>query len=67
MKKIKNLEERSRLISEKLLETIYLLEILEDAYEGEAKEGTIINLASKNINIAFNEIEKCRKMISVSV
>ncbi|MBO6180336.1 hypothetical protein J6O86_01450 [bacterium] len=67
MKKIKNLEERSKIISEKLLEASYLLEILEEYYESNAKAGTIITIACKNINIAFNEIEKCRKMISVSV
>ena len=38
MKKYKNLEERSRIISEKLLESIYLLEILEQACESQAKK-----------------------------
>ena len=58
MKKYKNLEERCRIISEKLLETIYLLEILEDFCESDAKAGTLISMT--------NEIEKCRKLISVS-
>ncbi len=66
MKKYKNLEDRNRIISEKLLESIYLLEILEETYESQAKEGTLINLAIKNINIAFKETEKCRKMISIT-
>ncbi|MBO6257463.1 hypothetical protein J6N69_05460 [bacterium] len=67
MKKYKNLEERSRIISEKLLESIYLLEILEQACESQAKKGTLVNIAIKNVNIAFKEVEKCRKMISHSV
>lgn len=66
MKKYKNLEERSKIISEKLLETIYLLEILEDFCESDAKAGTLVSMANKNINISFHEIEKCRKLISVS-
>ena len=66
MKKYKNLEDRNRIISEKLLESIYLLEILEETYESQAKEGTLINLAIKNINIAFKETEKSRKMISIT-
>ena len=67
MKKYKNLEDRNRIISGKLLESIYLLEILEEACESHAKEGTLVNIAIKNVNIAFKEVEKCRKMISHSV
>lgn len=54
MKKYKNLEERSKIISEKLLETIYLPEILEDFCESDEKAGTLVSMANKNINISFH-------------
>ncbi len=67
MKKFKNLEQRNKFISGKLLDSIHLLEILADLADGRAKEDTILHIVNNNnVRLAFKEIEKCRKMISVS-
>ena len=55
MKKYKNLEERSKIISEKLLETIYLLGILEDFCESDEKAGTLVSMANKTSTFHFTK------------
>ncbi len=54
---------KSQNISGKLLKSIYLLEVLEDLSEGEAKEGTLINILQEDIKSAFKDVENCRKII----
>ena len=54
---------KSQNISDKLLKSIYLLEVLEDLSEGEAKEGTLINILQEDIKSAFKEVENYRKII----
>ncbi len=57
-KKLAKLHKR---ISNKLIETIWLIETLDILNDGEAKMGTIINIINKNIRRAFNDISECRK------
>ena len=57
------LAEHGKNISGKLLESIYLLEILDEIIDGEAKSGTVLSIIKKNINSTFTEIEDFRRMI----
>ena len=57
------LAEHGKNISGKLLESIYLLEILDEIIDGEAKSGTVLSIIKKNICSAFTEIEDIRRMI----
>ncbi len=64
--KQRNLSEISRDISDMLLESFRLLEILEELIAGEAKEDLLISIVKNNVESAFKDIEKCREMISVA-
>ena len=64
MKKQKTLFQMNRQISEKLLEAIYLLDILRDIAEGEAKQDTLILKIKQNIKSSFDQILLCRKILS---
>ena len=61
----KNLAELSRDISDKLINTKILLEILQEMAMNDAQIGTMISVILNNINDAFNNIEKCRHKIFV--
>ena len=65
MEEFKNLEELTKNISDKLLDSISMLEILRDIIEGELKEDFLISSTHKNIKQSFNDTEKCRKLISI--
>lgn len=65
MEKQTSLAELSKDISNKLLESHYLLEILQDESDIETKFQTILSILEKNISSAFREIEACRKMIYI--
>jgi len=65
MEEKKNLEQLTAEISNKLYDSINLLEILEEIAECNRKEGFLVSSLLKNINQAFNDIETCRQMISV--
>ena len=62
----KTLAQRSSEISGKLLDSIYLIEILKELNDGEGKIGTLLETICENINYAFKEIEECRSLISIS-
>ena len=64
MKKQKTLFQINRQISEKLLEAIYLLDILRDITEGEAKQDTLILKIKQNIKSSFDQILPSRKILS---
>ena len=66
METTKNLAELSKTISGKLLDSLNLLNTLEDITDGEAKQTTLLTIIQNNIKSAFNEIEQCRKMIYIS-
>ena len=65
-KKHKNLAQLNKEISNRLLNSCYLLEILEDIMGGEAKEGILIDTVKRNVLKSFDDIEKCRKIISMT-
>jgi hypothetical protein len=64
MKKGKNLKILSTEISNNLIDTIYLVEILEDFLNYSGKEEILVRILKKKIKSSFYKIEKCRKMIS---
>jgi len=61
----RNLAEINKDISLRLLDSVCILEILEDMFDGERKESFLIDTAKKNLRKAFEDIEKCRKIISI--
>ncbi len=64
MKRQKTLAQMSKQISNNLLESIYLLDILRDIVGGEAKQDTLILKIKQNIKASFKQILICRKFIS---
>ncbi|MBQ3311434.1 hypothetical protein IJG72_05085 [bacterium] len=60
-----NLAELTKDISNRLLETKYLLDIMEDIIDGESKLETLHKQVMKNIISAFHEIEECRQKIYI--
>ena len=65
MEEFKNLEELTKNISNKLLDSISMLEILLDIIDGEQKEDFLVSSTLKNIKQSFNDIEKCRQLVSI--
>ena len=65
MDKEQNLAELSRDISDKLINSKFLLEILEEMAMSDAKIGTMISVIKNNITSAFNDIEECRHKIFI--
>lgn len=65
MEEIKNLEQLTAEVSNLLLDSKNLLEILEDIVEGERKEYFLVASLQKNISKAFDDIEICRELISI--
>ena len=61
----KTLAEKSGSISDKLLNSIYLVEILSDIVDGEAHEATLLEIVRQNLKSAFQEVEECRELISL--
>jgi len=64
MEETKNLKELTSKISNNLLETISILDILEEIIDGERKEGFLVSSMQMRIHNAFNDIEECRKLIA---
>lgn len=64
MEEQKNLQQMTEEISDKLLETRYLLDILDELVNNDAKMHTIVLQSNKNIKFSFDMVEKCRTMIS---
>lgn len=52
-------------ISEKLLDSKYLIEILEEMLE-DAKSTTLLSIIKKKIYTAFRENEECRQKIFIA-
>ena len=65
MEEIKNLAEQTEEISNLLLDSLTLLELLEDVVDGEQKEYFLVSAIQKNIDKAFCNIEDCRRLISI--
>ena len=65
MKRRKNLAELTRDISGRLLDSMYLAEVLEEQIDGEAKSDIILKILKNNMKSAFYNIEECRKVIAI--
>ena len=63
MEETKKISVLSTDIAQKLLNSIYLLDILYDIIDGDAKECTLINEIRRCVKISFDEINECRKVI----
>lgn len=64
-KKELNLAQLTQDISQKLIDTIYLLEITNEIIEGDGKLGILIKTIKRNIKNSFYEVEKCRQKIYI--
>ena len=64
MKNYKNLNHLNKRVSNRLLDAIRLVEILEKLNEGEAQEAILISILKYKIKTTFKDIEDCRRMIS---
>ena len=64
MEQSKNLAQMCAKIHTDLLETIFLVDTLDDLIGAESKEGTIIEIILKNLKSDFETISECRKLIS---
>lgn len=59
------LTELTKNISRKLLDSKYLLEILQEIIDGESHLATLVSIIENNVNTAFNDISVCRKNIHI--
>ena len=64
MENSKNLEELSAEISSKLVDSLAIIDILSDIFEGNYKEDTLLCFLKNNVKSAFTLIEQSRSMIS---
>jgi|GEM_PF-4225467 len=53
----------SRNIAGRLLEALYILDIMETLAEGDGKSEILIKMLKHNIKPAFDEIEECRRSL----
>lgn len=58
-----NLIELTTKISRELLDSIYIIDIIYEISDGDGKIGTLLSILKNNITSAFDETEKCRKII----
>lgn len=61
--KYTKISKHQQIAAEKLLDSMYLLQILYEILESEGKFSTLLNVIRKNVKFAFHEIEKCRKLL----
>jgi flavoprotein len=59
-----NLQQMTEEISNKLLETKSVLDIIEELTDEDAKMHVLLSQATRNIISSFEMIEKCRNLIS---
>ena len=62
----KNIEELISNVSYQILDSIALLEVLDELMIKDLKIGTVCDIFIKQMNDAFKDIETCRKLISSS-
>lgn len=65
MQEFKNLEQATKLISDNLLESLTMLEILDELVDYSIKESTLISKIKINLKNSFEQTELCRSVISV--
>lgn len=59
MEETKNLRDLTKRISNNLLETISVLDILEEIIDGKRQESFLVSSMQDTIYNAFNDIEEC--------
>lgn len=59
-----NLEQLCKSISNKIIDSKNIAELLFESIDLDKHAGTIVLIITKNLKNAFNEIEICRKFIS---
>ncbi len=65
MTEFNNLEESMKYISDCMLESLTMLEILDELVDYSRKESTLISKIKHNISKSFNVIESSRNIISI--
>ena len=65
MQEFKNLEQSMKFISDSLLESLTMLDILDELIDYSIKESTIISNIRNNIKNSFEQTELCRGIVSV--
>lgn len=65
MQEFKNLEQSMKFISASLLESLTMLDILDELIDYSIKESTIISNIRNNIKNSFEQTELCRGIVSV--
>ena len=65
MQEFKNLEQSMKFISASLLESLTMLDILDEIIDYSIKESTIISNIRNNIKNSFEQTELCRGIVSV--
>lgn len=60
----KNLEELTAEASGKLVDSIAIIDILSDMFDGSYKEDTVLIILKNNVESAFRLIEQSRSLIS---
>ena len=65
MENEQNLAKLTRDISNSLLNSINLVEILEEITDIDSKSGTVITILQNNLKSAFENIENCRHKIFI--
>ena len=63
--KTKNLEQLCKDVSDNLIDSLILVEVLEDIIEGERKMYSMLTIIEQKLKNAFSDIETCRGYISV--
>lgn len=66
IKEQRNLAEISRDISNRLPDSIYVVEILDELECMGAKESAMLSKIGENIRNTFKDIERCRTIISIA-
>jgi len=64
MKNSKNLAKLSEDISNELIDSIYLLRILDDLLQSDGQLCVLLKTIKNKTTTAFHKTEKCRKLIS---
>ena len=59
-----NLQKLTKEISSTLFDSMTMLEILNEIHFMDTKEGLILSILKNNILNSFNNVEKCRELIS---
>ena len=63
MKNNKSIRKLTQNASLKIVNSMYLIDVLDEILDGSGKETTVLCIVRKYLNCAFKDIEQCRKII----